>query len=95
MLGDSGSRRIDSLVHDLVEHSERAGEIVQGPQAAAAMAELRDFMFERVYLGEVARREHSKVEPVIRTLFDCTSRSSRSRAGEGEPAVGVTDYISG
>jgi dGTPase len=93
VLGDSGSRRIDALVHDLVEHSERAGEIVQGDEAAAAMAELRDFMFERVYLGEVARREHSKVETVIRTLFH--HYCEHPPGGEGDLATRVTDYIAG
>ena len=29
-LGETGSKRIDALVHDLVEHSARAGDIVQG-----------------------------------------------------------------
>jgi len=43
--------RIDALVHDLVEHSERAGAIVQGERAAQAMATLRDFMFEHVLPG--------------------------------------------
>jgi dGTPase len=70
VLGPTGSKRIDTLVHDLVEHSEAAGAIVQGEEAAAAMAALRDFMFEHVYLGEVARREHSKIETVVRFLFD-------------------------
>ena len=62
VLGDTGSTRIDALVHDLVEHSERAGAIVQGERAAQAMSALRDFMFEHVYMGEVARREHAKIE---------------------------------
>jgi DNA primase catalytic core len=35
VLGDTGSRRIDALVHDLVEHSEVAGDIVQGERSAA------------------------------------------------------------
>ena len=70
VLGDTGSRRIDSLVHDMVEHSERAGDIVQGPDAGPAMAELRDFMFERVYLGPAVRAERTRIEGVIRRLFD-------------------------
>src|SRR5689334_9800695 len=32
VLGDTGSERIDRLVHDLVEHSDRAGDIVQGAE---------------------------------------------------------------
>ena len=70
ILGETGSRRIDTLVHDLVEHSWRAGDIVQGDAVGAAMLRLRTFMFERVYLGPVARAEHVKIERVLRGLFD-------------------------
>ncbi|MGD1050978.1 MAG: deoxyguanosinetriphosphate triphosphohydrolase [Solirubrobacteraceae bacterium] len=96
VLGDDGSARIDALVHDLVEHSAVAGRIVQGEQAAHAMAALRDFMFEHVYLGPVARREHSKVETVIRTLFDhyCASPELLPPSDE-QLATRVTDYIAG
>jgi dGTPase len=34
-LGETGSRRIDTLVHDLVEHSAAAGEIAQARRSAA------------------------------------------------------------
>jgi dGTPase len=70
VLGTDGSARIDALVHDLIEHSERAGDIVQGEVCGGAMADLRTFMFDRVYLGAAARREHAKVERVVRVLFD-------------------------
>jgi dGTPase len=69
-LGTTGRQRIDALVHDVVEHSERAGDIVQGEEAGAAMASLREFMFERVYLAPQARKEHAKIEWAVRTLFD-------------------------
>ena len=53
VLGATGSRRIDTLVHDLVESSGRASsDIVQSDEVGGAMLELRSFMFERVYLGE-------------------------------------------
>ncbi|HEY1834716.1 MAG TPA: deoxyguanosinetriphosphate triphosphohydrolase, partial [Solirubrobacteraceae bacterium] len=70
VLGDSGSARIDALVHDIVEQSERAGEIVQGPLAGPAMGELREFMFERVYLGPAVRTEHRRIAGVVRRLFE-------------------------
>jgi dGTPase len=69
VLGASGSERIDALVHDVVEQSEAAGDIVQGAEAGVAMSELRAFMFERVYLGPDARREHAKIDRVVTTLF--------------------------
>ena len=34
------------------------------------MAALRDFMFERVYLGPAARAEHARIERVVRRLFE-------------------------
>src|SRR6187200_2845681 len=39
VLETTGSGRIDALVHDLVEHSAVAEDIVQGPRAGAAMDE--------------------------------------------------------
>ena len=51
LLGDTGSRRIDTLVHDLVETSAQAGDIEQSDEIGSAMLALRSFMFERVYLG--------------------------------------------
>ena len=70
VLGDTGSRRIDRLVHDLVEHSEAAGDIVQGEEVGGAMLRLRGFMFQNVYLGPTARAEHAKIERVMRGLFE-------------------------
>jgi len=100
VLGASGSARIDALVHDLVEHSERSGDIVQGSEAGAAMSALRAFMFEHVYLGVPARREHARIERVIRTLFDhYAAEPALLPDGGGAPGAGdaqrVTDYLAG
>jgi dGTPase len=98
VLGETGPRRIDALVHDLVEHSEAAGSIVQGERAGAAMAELREFMFERVYLGPETRREHAKIERVVRTLFDhyCAAPEDiPASIPDGDLARRVTDYLAG
>jgi len=100
VLGETGSRRIDTLVHDLVETSAVAGDIVQGAEAGAAMDALRNFMFERVYLGPAARREHVKIERVVRTLFDhYADDPMRLPDGGGVPgadtAQRVTDYLAG
>jgi dGTPase len=99
-LGETGSGRIDTLVHDLVETSEAAGEIVQGEEAGAAMSELRAFMFEHVYLGAAARREHTRIEHVLRTLFHhYASDPALVPDGGGAPGANhaqrVTDYLAG
>ena len=47
-----------------------AGDIVQSEEIGGAMLRLRKFMFDRVYLGPEARREHERVERAMRGLFD-------------------------
>ena len=69
LLGPTGSQRIDTLVRDLVERSAEAGDIVQGAEAGEAMARLRAFMFERVYIGQVSRSEAARIERMLRALF--------------------------
>lgn len=70
ILGDTGSRRIDTLVRDVVDHWDRTGDIGQSGEVGEAMLRLRTFMFENVYLGEAARLEHPRIERMIRVLFD-------------------------
>jgi len=70
LLGDTGSARIDTLVHDLVETSEREGDIRQSDEVGEAMLSLRSFMFERVYLGPHTRAEHERGREVVRRIFD-------------------------
>jgi dGTPase len=101
ILGDSGSARIDRLVHDLVEHSERAGDIVQGEEVGEAMTRLRTFMFERVYFGEAGEREQRRVAGIIAFLFSHYMEDSEAvpdaphgDAGADLPTR-VTDYLAG
>ena len=69
VLGDTGTRRIETLVADLLERSAEVGDIVQGDDVGGAMLRLRSFMFERVYLGPTAQREKERVERMLRALF--------------------------
>ncbi len=96
-LGQTGSQRIDTLVHDLVEHSEAAGDIVQGAAVGAAMDDLRTFMFDRVYLGPEARREHARVEAVLRGLFEhyVAQPEELPPSPAASEAERVTDYLAG
>jgi len=88
VLGDTGSARIDRLVHDLIETSEREGDIVQSEEVGAAMLSLRSFMFERVYLGPETRREHERARDAIRRIFDLL-------ADRGDPPDAITEFIAG
>ncbi len=99
VLGRTGSQRIDALVHDMVEHSARAGDIVQGEQAGAAMARLREFMFERVYLGPAVRAEHARIVKVVRTLFERYAEHPEELPDGGVAGADlgerVCDYVAG
>jgi len=88
LLGASGSSRIDTLVRDLVESSERAGDIVQSDEIGEAMLALRSFMFERVYMGEHARSEHLRARRVITRIFD-------HLVTRGDDADAIVDFVAG
>ncbi len=88
LLGDRGSRRIDTLVHDLVESSERAGDIVQSEEIGGAMLALREFMFERVYLGPHARLEQERARATVRRIFDHLVQ-------RGEEPEQIVEFIAG
>ena len=88
LLGPTGSDRIDTLVHDLVESSERAGDVVQSAEVGEAMLSLRSFMFERVYLGPQVRGEHERAAAAIQRIFD-------QLVERGDDAEAVTDFIAG
>jgi dGTPase len=88
LLGRTGSRRIDTLVHDLVESSARAEDIVQSEEIGAAMLELRSFMFDSVYLGAHAASEHAHARATVRRIFD-------HLVGRGDSPEQATDYLAG
>jgi dGTPase len=88
LLGERGSQRIDTLVHDLVESSERGGDIVQSDEIGGAMDSLRTFMFEHVYLGPHARLEQERARATVRRIFD-----HLVQRGEGPDEI--VEFISG
>ncbi len=88
ILGDTGSKRIDRLVHDIVESSEGVDDIRQSAEVGEAMLSLRAFMFERVYLGPQAAPEHEKAHEVIRGIFD-------HLVERGDGVDEIVDYIAG
>jgi dGTPase len=88
LLGETGARRIDTLVHDLVEASEAAGDIAQSDEVGSAMLALRSFMFERVYLGPHARAEHERAHATVRRIFD-------HLVERGDSESEIRDFVSG
>jgi dGTPase len=54
-------------------------------------------MFDEVYLGEAARREHAKIDTVIRTLFYhyVSNPESLPPSEDDDLAQRATDWIAG
>jgi dGTPase len=97
ILGARGSRRIDTLVHDVVEHSAAAGDIVQGQTVARALLNLRAFMFERVYLGAAASGQRDEATATVQRIFDHLADHPNELPADrpGDLAQRVTDYVAG
>ena len=88
LLGASGGARIDTLVRDLVESSEAAGDIRQSDEIGEAMLSLRSFMFDRVYLGEHARGEHVRAHRVIARIFE-------HLVARGDDPDAIVEFVAG
>lgn len=78
ILGQSHSRRINTMVADLISHNWWAsgeGEppdpplLSMSPTILDATNKLRDFMFKQVYLNKTAKSDDDKVRFVIETLY--------------------------
>ncbi len=96
LLGPSGSERIDHLVHDIVEQSALAGDIVQSPEVGEAMLSLRSFMFDRVYLGPHVEPEHRQARAAVEAIFDALVDDPEGLPpGDGPLEDRVVDYLSG
>jgi dGTPase len=70
LLGQTGSDRIDSLVHDLVDASFEAGDITQSERVREAMDELRTFLFETVYARSLQEAGEQQVRLLLTQLME-------------------------
>ena len=70
VLGQSHSKRINTLVSDIIRESTDKSEIRMSEEVGGAMMALRNFLFERVYLNPVAKSEDSKAMELLARLFD-------------------------
>jgi dGTPase len=100
VLGRSHGRRIDTLVHDIVEFSSKGPDVAMSDPVAKALDVLREFMFDRVYLREEARDQQDKAIGVIRALFSYyldhpEEIPAEYRAAPGDVQTQIVDYIAG
>ncbi|NLM24586.1 MAG: deoxyguanosinetriphosphate triphosphohydrolase [Firmicutes bacterium] len=99
ILGISRSKRIDTMVKDIIINSEGKPEVAMSPAVAKATETLRNFLFEKVYIGSAAKEEEVKVYNVIKMLYEHYLANPQEIAGfSDENALierQVVDYIAG
>ncbi len=102
ILGQSHSRRIDTMIRDIVHNSEEQPHLTMSPIVENAMNALREFMFDHVYRDGWRDAEEKRCDFILRSLFSwfcdhpaelpeeylmITYRDGLER--------GVTDFLSG
>ncbi len=102
ILGHSSRERLDTLIRAIVESSEGMPEIRMPDEILSAMMTLRRFMFENLYVNDVAKSEEKKADKMIEGLFEYFKTHTEEipsvytdiAAGRGEtPEHAVCDYI--
>lgn len=98
VVGDSHSKRINTMVRDVIDHSLGQTEIRMSETVAAAMNDLRDFLFARVYMRSDAQREEVKITHMIADFYQYYLLNPQELPPESqnEDAPRATaDYIAG
>lgn len=72
VLGDSHSKRIDTMVKNAIYTSSDAGlnSIIFSEEVYEAMNLLRDFLYERVYENPRAKKEFKKAKKILKDLYE-------------------------
>ncbi len=99
--GDKHSKRIDTMVKDVITSSlsDNLSEITMNSAMLDELTLLRDFLFEKVYHATALDREFKKAENIIFTLYEhvlsCPDEffpDSIDKGGDGRFAV---DFVAG
>ncbi|MGH2831000.1 MAG: deoxyguanosinetriphosphate triphosphohydrolase [Actinomycetota bacterium] len=99
-LGDTHAGRINALVMSVVESSRGGPQVTMADPEAQAMAALREFMFERLYLAPAFEAVRTRAERVVEDLFTHFVANPGDlpveyRKAPGEDDTRVADFVSG
>ena len=102
VLGNSHSRRINSLVCDTITTSREAGKICLSPQVEKALNDLREFMFQNVYRNPVAKGQEVKARGMLKRMYEYYYNHPEALPQDFQPQLSldgmertVCDYIAG
>ena len=69
ILGRTHGQRIDTMIRDIVFHSENLPHLAMSAQVESAMNGLREFMFEKVYRDGWRDPEEHRCDYILRAMF--------------------------
>jgi len=102
VLGLKHGDRINVMVVDMIKASWGQTEIKMSDSVSSAMGVLRNFLFERVYVGSEAKKEEFKAKQVVTSLYnyfikdqDSLPTEHRIKLAQSELAQIVCDYVAG
>ncbi|MCR5785724.1 MAG: deoxyguanosinetriphosphate triphosphohydrolase [Eubacterium sp.] len=103
VLGTSLRKRLNTLIHDVIENSRGLNDIKMSEETENVMYNLRKFMFQRVYKHARTIEQEDKTKQVLRSLFDYYMNNTEmlpqlylDNIDKGTPKDrSVCDYISG
>lgn len=102
ILGQTGSRRINTMINAVIEASSGKNEITMRGDIQQATEKLRGFLFENVYGNPAAKSEEKKAEFMLEQLYCHFIKNHRLLPPEYEAVSGsegleraVCDYIAG
>lgn len=95
VLGEQMSKRIDTLVRDMISTSEKRGEISLSEEVYGALMELRTWLFKNVYRNPHSR-QNVKAGEVVTGLFNHYLEHPNERAkSDPDPITETVDYVAG
>ncbi|MGI6632901.1 MAG: deoxyguanosinetriphosphate triphosphohydrolase [Bacillota bacterium] len=99
VLGSTHGERINTLVSRTIEMSLERGAVHLSGDVLGALLSLRQFLFDRVYIGSPAKREEDKAKGVVEALYNhyCTHPEliGGSYAASEDVQKRACDYVSG
>lgn len=99
-LGEPGRAWVGEMINAVLDHSLSTGEVRMDDATLEVMHELRDFMFERVYLAPSLLREQRAAIDVLRRLMDHhlthpDEIPDSYREDDAPLVMQVADYVAG
>jgi dGTPase len=70
ILGDSLAKRLNTLIHDIIDSSEGKNDIIMSPEVESAMLKLREYMFESVYTNPKAKSQEEQAIRLVKHLYE-------------------------